>query len=492
MEGSRPDPNRTGHAPTAGTLTQAVGAVLKSTLPTGARAPRWAVDSLVGAGPDAGRTRIGTTPEFLAGLVWSLLRSGRPGDALRLADRRGSVALSRTAGEALPTTQSVCYSVLAEAFLLNGRLPDAAAAARSAADYAVTSDPHRFRALALLAAALSVNGETASAAEAVGAARELGEERGWIAASWPMVLASAQIGFRRSDAAGMAQALDAFRLVPDPDAVERAVAKISLVKLHMVREDYHRAVAVAETLGKGVDAKLCPPLLADQAVSSEALALVQLGDPGGALRLLEGRVSPAAHTTCFELLRAGIHLQLGEPRKALAVTEVCVRGTPDHSLLSLPSVLLRRAVAHELLGHHSLADADFSRSAHLAAEFTGIRAAIGLPLDVIETLYWRLVVKEPRFRPELIDRLPPEADYPDREPVGFDLPEQLTEREQVLAQWLPTDLSMRAIAEKLCVSTNTVKTQAKSLYRKLGATSRSEAVERLEATGVVKPAGGSD
>ena len=46
---------------------------------------------------------------------------------------------------------------------------------------------------------------------------------------------------------------------------------------------------------------------------------------------------------------------------------------------------------------------------------------------------------------------------------------------------LPTHLSSSQMAERLCVSTNTVKTHAKALYRKLGVGSRAEAVEEARA-----------
>jgi LuxR family maltose regulon positive regulatory protein len=50
---------------------------------------------------------------------------------------------------------------------------------------------------------------------------------------------------------------------------------------------------------------------------------------------------------------------------------------------------------------------------------------------------------------------------------------------------LPTHLSFREIAERLFVSRNTVKTQAISVYRKLGVTSRSEAVIRGRELGLI-------
>jgi LuxR family transcriptional regulator, maltose regulon positive regulatory protein len=68
----------------------------------------------------------------------------------------------------------------------------------------------------------------------------------------------------------------------------------------------------------------------------------------------------------------------------------------------------------------------------------------------------------------------------------------LTAAELRLLPLLTTHLSFREIAERLFVSRNTVKTQAISVYRKLDASSRSEAIERAIALGLVNaPLSGS-
>jgi LuxR family maltose regulon positive regulatory protein len=64
----------------------------------------------------------------------------------------------------------------------------------------------------------------------------------------------------------------------------------------------------------------------------------------------------------------------------------------------------------------------------------------------------------------------------------------LTAAELRLLPLLTTHLSFREIAERLFVSRNTVKTQAISVYRKLDASSRSEAIERAVALGLVDAA----
>jgi LuxR family maltose regulon positive regulatory protein len=61
----------------------------------------------------------------------------------------------------------------------------------------------------------------------------------------------------------------------------------------------------------------------------------------------------------------------------------------------------------------------------------------------------------------------------------------LTTAELRLLPWLATHLTFREIGERLYVSQNTVKTQAISVYRKLGASSRGQAVQRLREMGLL-------
>jgi LuxR family maltose regulon positive regulatory protein len=67
----------------------------------------------------------------------------------------------------------------------------------------------------------------------------------------------------------------------------------------------------------------------------------------------------------------------------------------------------------------------------------------------------------------------------------------LTDAELRVLQLLPTNLSLADIAKDLFVSRNTVKTHAASIYRKLDASKRREAVERARAAGLLVAADGS-
>jgi LuxR family maltose regulon positive regulatory protein len=87
---------------------------------------------------------------------------------------------------------------------------------------------------------------------------------------------------------------------------------------------------------------------------------------------------------------------------------------------------------------------------------------------------------------ELVTRLDLEvAAMPDARNGGSS---GLTRAELRLLPLLSTHLSFREIGERLHVSRNTIKTQAISVYRKLGVSSRSEAVAVAEDLGLVEAA----
>jgi LuxR family maltose regulon positive regulatory protein len=62
---------------------------------------------------------------------------------------------------------------------------------------------------------------------------------------------------------------------------------------------------------------------------------------------------------------------------------------------------------------------------------------------------------------------------------------ELTERELSVLRMLAGELSRREIADALFVSLDTVKTHTRGIYRKLGASSREEAVGRARELGLL-------
>jgi LuxR family maltose regulon positive regulatory protein len=68
---------------------------------------------------------------------------------------------------------------------------------------------------------------------------------------------------------------------------------------------------------------------------------------------------------------------------------------------------------------------------------------------------------------------------------GNGLVEPVTDRESVVLRYLPSLLTVVDIAGELGVSPNTVKTQMKSLYRKLSVENRRGAVQRARQLGLL-------
>ena len=65
------------------------------------------------------------------------------------------------------------------------------------------------------------------------------------------------------------------------------------------------------------------------------------------------------------------------------------------------------------------------------------------------------------------------------------LAEPLTDREEEVLRLLRGTLSLREIGQELFLSANTIKTHTRAIYRKLGVTTRQEAVERGRDMGIL-------
>ncbi|HZK05094.1 MAG TPA: LuxR C-terminal-related transcriptional regulator [Actinomycetaceae bacterium] len=452
--------------------------------------PRSAIDTLLGDRFRVVGSRRATRSPYRSATAWCLLHSGRAKDALELAEREGRISLHRAAGKNTPADQSACYAILAEVYFFNGWLREAIACASSAKDYAREAghEGRLFRAQGLLSAALAWSGEINRAAVIAREAREIGEPRGWTndSAARPLLMAEILVLSRRADAAGIAGICETLERNGGRDVISRGVTRFCTLVLKSVEQDNRQIVATARLVTHGSDALLSPPCILSAVASMEAVAHTHLGEPGAALAALQVGGSSHDHSVCYPLLEATVYLQLKEFRKALEVTDHCVKQQPDHAVASLVSVQLRRALAYEGLGLSSRADVAYSNANHLAYECGLLSGTLGLSRAPLQVLFDRMAENEPEFAAKVTAALPTNYEYPDRPGPNFE-PFQLTERESVMAGWLMTDLTLPEIAQELTVSINTVKSQVRSLYRKLQASSREEAVLRLERTGLYRP-----
>ena len=130
--------------------------------------------------------------------------------------------------------------------------------------------------------------------------------------------------------------------------------------------------------------------------------------------------------------------------------------------------------------------------------WTSIRISIEQLRSPACTIFGLTLVGTPEISALVVDRLrhSPRDTFTDRVlaiadrvALGAAVPtvrtELLSKREQRVLRYLPTRLTTREIATELYISMNTLKTHLKSIYRKLDATSRGDAVARAKSLGLL-------
>ncbi|WP_158675554.1 helix-turn-helix transcriptional regulator [Nocardia stercoris] len=141
--------------------------------------------------------------------------------------------------------------------------------------------------------------------------------------------------------------------------------------------------------------------------------------------------------------------------------------------------LLVQAAAHEALGETDSADTRWV-SACTLIEQTGLLRPLALvPTRLVRTLSERTGVSTSGVAEFLAAATP--SVFPTDVPVV-----RLTDREQAILRELARGEPLRKIAEKQFVSINTVKTQLRSMYQKVGGHSREEAVAIARKLGLLQ------
>lgn len=226
------------------------------------------------------------------------------------------------------------------------------------------------------------------------------------------------------------------------------------------------------------------PSLAHQLHDAERVnALISLGAISGArdavVSLNEQPADPH-HTMCTARLAARLQLQTGDFEGVLETTSACRMLGDNHSPRSLAWIDVLRAAAHDALGDASTAARAFDRALSAAARTGWRRHLMTLPHDRLHAM-----IGAARERPQteeiraLLDELDSNLDSG----VADSIP-PLSSRERIILQHIVAGETRRQISAQLRVSPNTVKTQIRSIYRKLGAANRHEAIDRAAKYGI--------
>jgi LuxR family transcriptional regulator, maltose regulon positive regulatory protein len=137
---------------------------------------------------------------------------------------------------------------------------------------------------------------------------------------------------------------------------------------------------------------------------------------------------------------------------------------------------LRPQATHALPYYAVQARLELTRAYLVLADLAAARRVLG---EVDDLLRWR---PDLGTLPEQAGQLRSQLDHARGDVVGA---APLTTAELRLVPLLATHLSFREMGQRLYVSQHTVKTQAMSIYRKLGASSRSQAVQRVQEIGLL-------
>jgi LuxR family maltose regulon positive regulatory protein len=301
---------------------------------------------------------------------------------------------------------------------------------------------------------------------------------GWTSAVACLLTMRAAYGYTGDeDGADLADGLRAVELESDPEQPGYVLARTSLASAHMRSEAYGDAVALLTDAWKQPSRMLLPTPALLQTAGLFALNLLHVDDV------------EAASAVCAEVRQASetVESHWGDASAASVTWLRLVEGRIAYrgGDLTAASSLLRRATEladawgrqHELAmaltslastelaaGEREAARGALTRAREVADAGT-VRAPAVRELQTVETRMGRGALRAARR-------------------VGR-LYEDLTDRELSVLRELSGPSTQREIGASLFLSVNTVKGYTKSLYRKLGASSREEAVERGRFLGLI-------
>ncbi|WP_305092867.1 LuxR C-terminal-related transcriptional regulator [Prescottella sp. R16] len=318
---------------------------------------------------------------------------------------------------------------------------------------------------------------------------ELGHAEAWLdkehrhddASTWstPMartggLVASALVSIGRMELGDAEKTLTELGDLPDDDELWAfavyAHCRLALVGGHPESglDRLRRAIAVYERWH--TPGSVAVPLLA----SVQADLHLALGHGNESWKTLEDTHCRDPWTT---ISRARLELASGRSTDALVDCTRPVVADCPFPRVRMESTLIQAAAQLDL-GDESRARTTLRRAVAMFEQTGGVRPFAVLPaewaarlseLDVDLPATWRSADPDP-------------AVYPDRvQLVG------LSERESAVLAALASTPSVAAIATQLFVSQNTVKTQLRSLYRKLDVHSRSDALHTAARLGLIDP-----
>jgi len=245
----------------------------------------------------------------------------------------------------------------------------------------------------------------------------------------------------------------------------------------------HRYIEVLDHLGR--ISRLAQgftghPVVPSSVAALRAETMRSLGQPQEARRLAAPLAPSDRHVLCPARVIALVHLAAGEPEAALDALGPCLALGDLHSERSMGHVHAIAAAAHEMTGDACRADIAFDQALLSAGRRGSLWPFTTLPEASLDVLVGRAAQRD---QPGVI-RGPLDRLRGTTEEAVDQLAEPLSDRELVIVRHLATGQTLGQIGNQLYISVNTVKSHVRSIYRKLQATSRREAMTRVRQLGL--------
>lgn len=300
---------------------------------------------------------------------------------------------------------------------------------------------------------------------------------GWRSARASVLTMRAAYGHAESDqVTAVVEAQEAISLESDPEFPGYVAARVALASALMRCERFEEAVTTLTDAWGRPSRSLLPTSVVLQTAGLFGLNLLQTGRVDDARRLCEEvseraeavetewGVSAAASVCWIRLVEGRVAYRSGDLSKArellghaAGLAEVWGRDTD--------LVMALTSLAEAQLADDGSTARDTVTRAREITDSEPIRPLAARELERVENRLGRGALRAARR-------------------VGR-LHEELTDRELSILRALPGSATQREIGDALFLSVNTVKGYTKSLYRKLGATSRAEAVEQGRGLGLI-------
>lgn len=343
-----------------------------------------------------------------------------------------------------------------------------------------------YRALSGLALTFTVNGELAAAQDLIIRARaieqKLDQSQSQTAAeiTWCQCLTRTFTGEDRT----IDLEISAVVNHPRADDVWARVATFARAQTMFRTGRNLAAVGVLRNLLGSLAVRHTIPLFSQTMAWLLSRILSASNQPAAALEAVRSESSNEGHFPCIESVQAFAYIARGDPLAAISATNACIELGHKHATASLISVYIARALAFEATDLPSSAEDAFITAASIAGN-SGMRVNLetrtGQQLADVRARS-RIVI--PEVAALALNVKCSETQQSHGRPQHL---AKLTNKEREILGELASPLTLAEIAAKLFITKNTIKTHTRSLYRKLGVTSRHGAIDLAHAWGTGMP-----